>query len=182
MNLKLLVVWLLVPFTSLQSQTPQRFDIVITELFPDPTPPVALPNHEFVELKNVSGHTINLKGWKLSDRSATATIQANIEVRPDSFIIICSNSALPLFAIHGTAVGVSNFPSLNNEEDIITLSSPEGNTIHAVPYTDQWYRNSLKAGGGWTLEMIDPHNPCTGADNWKAAIDPLGGTLVKKIL
>jgi hypothetical protein len=176
MTVKLLAVFLLAPFACLQSQIPQRFDIVITELFPDPSPPVALPNHEFVELKNISGHAINLKGWKLSDGSATATIQANKEVQPDSFVIICPNSAVPLLTAFGTTIGVSNFPSLNNEEDIITLSSPEGNTIHAVAYSVQWYRNSLKTAGGWSLEMIDPRNPCAGADNWKAATDPQGGT------
>ncbi len=176
MKVKLLAVLLLVPFAMLYAQSPRQFDIVITELFPDPSPPIALPNYEFIELKNVSGHTINLKGWKLSDGTATATIQASIDMQPDSFVIVCPNSAVPLFAALGTAIGVSNFPSLNNDADIITLYAPEGSTIHAVAYTEQWYRNPLKATGGWALEMIDPRNPCTGAGNWKAATDPQGGS------
>jgi len=176
MTAKLLAVLLLAPFAALHAQTPRQFDIVITELFPDPSPPVALPNNEFIELKNVSGHTINLKGWKLSDGTTTATIQANMDIESDSFVIICPNSAVPLFAALGTTIGVSNFPSLNNDADIITLYAPEGSTIHAVAYTDQWYRNPVKAAGGWTLEMIDTRNPCTGAGNWKAAIHLQGGS------
>lgn len=176
MTVKLLAVLLLAPIAMLRAQTSRPFDIVMTELFPDPSPPVALPNNEFIELKNVSGHTINLKGWKLSDGTATATIQANVDIGVDSFVIICPNSAVPLFSTMGTTIGVSNFPSLNNDADIITLYAPEGNTIHAVAYTDQWYRNPLKAAGGWTLEMIDPRNPCTGAANWKASVDPHGGS------
>lgn len=175
MTIKLLGVLLLAPFV-LHAQTPRRFDIIITELFPDPTPPVALPNNEFIEVKNTSSHTINLKGWKLSDGTATAAIQASIDIEPDSFVIICPNSAVPLFSTLGTTIGLSNFPSLNNDADIITLYAPEGIIIHAVTYTDQWYLNPVKSAGGWTLEMIDPRNPCTGAGNWKAATDPRGGT------
>src|SRR6185436_15438202 len=30
--------------------------------------------------------------------------------------------------------------------------------------------------GGWTLEMIDTKNPCSGISNWKARIDARGGS------
>lgn len=176
MTVRLLALLLLVPFAMLHAQTAQRFDIIITELFPDPTPPIGLPNNEFIELKNVSANTINLRGWKLSDGTTTATINVNADIQPDSFVIICTNAAVPLLAVFGQAIGVSNFPSLNNDADVIALYSPEGMVVHAVAYTDQWYANAVKAGGGWTLEMIDTRNPCTGANNWKAATDNSGGT------
>jgi hypothetical protein len=160
----------------LYAQPPQRFDIIITELLPDPAPPIGLPNNEFIELKNVTTHAINLRGWKLSDGTATATINTNITLQPDSFVIICANTTVPLYTTWGTTIGVTNFPALNNDADIITLYAPEGNAIHTVAYTDQWYENAVKAGGGWTLEMIDTRNPCTGAGNWKAATHNSGGT------
>lgn len=177
MTAKLLALLLLcMPVARLYAQAAQPLDIIITELLPDPTPPVALPNNEFIELKNVSGHAINLRGWKLSDGTSTATINVNIELQPDSFVIICANAAVPVFTPFGATIGVSNFPSLNNDADIITLYAPAGNAIHTVAYTDQWYGNAVKAGGGWTLEMIDTRNPCTGSGNWKAAIHDQGGT------
>ncbi len=52
MKVRLLAVLLLVPFARLYAQSARQFDIVITELFPDPSPPIALPNYEFIELKN----------------------------------------------------------------------------------------------------------------------------------
>lgn len=175
MTVRLLAL-LLLPQLALQAQTAQRFDIIITELLPDPAPPVSLPNHEFVELKNNSARVINLRGWKLSDGTSIAAINADIEIQPDSFVIICPNAAVSSYAEFGRTIGVSNFPSLNNEADLITLYAPEGNSIHAVAYTGQWYGNPVKATGGWALEIIDPRNPCTGAGNWTAAIDHSGGT------
>ena len=176
MTAKLLAVLLCMPLARLHAQTHQRFDILITELLPDPTPPIGLPNNEFIELKNVSGNAINLHGWKLGDGTTTATINVNIDIQPGSFVIICTNSAAPSFMAFGTTIGVSNFPSLNNDADVITLYSPEGRAIHTIAYTDQWYNNAVKAGGGWTLEMIDSRNPCTGAGNWKATVNDSGGT------
>jgi hypothetical protein len=91
-------------------------------------------------------------------------------------VIICPNSAVAAFTALGKTIGVTSFPSLNNEGDVISLYAPEGNLVHAVAYTDQWYDNTIKATGGWTLEMVDTHNPCQGAGNWKAAIASVGGT------
>jgi hypothetical protein len=54
--------------------------------------------------------------------------------------------------------------------------APDGRTIHAVNYTDDWYQNELKKQGGWSLEMIDINNPCSGTDNWSASININGAT------
>ena len=56
------------------------------------------------------------------------------------------------------------------------LKSNTGLTIHAVSYSLSWYQNAVKSDGGWTLEMIDTKNPCSGISNWKASTDPRGGS------
>jgi hypothetical protein len=48
--------------------------------------------------------------------------------------------------------------------------------MHAIEYSDCWYKNDLKKNGGWSLEMIDMHLPCMGIDNWQASTDNRGGT------
>jgi len=45
------------------------FSILITEVFPDPTPVVGLPEVEFIELYNNTNATISLNNWTLSDPS-----------------------------------------------------------------------------------------------------------------
>jgi hypothetical protein len=52
--------------------------------------------------------------------------------------------------------------------------------IHAVGYNSSWYQNAVKSDGGWTLEMIDTKNPCTGMNNWKASTNINGGSPGKK--
>lgn len=167
---------LLLIFSSGFAQFANRFDVVIDELFPDPSPPVLLPNAEFIELKNVSTTAFNIRNWKLSDGSTTATITTNFILMPDSFVIICATSAVASFSTFGNTIGVSNFPSLNNDADIISLYSAEGRLIHAVGYNNSWYQNAVKSDGGWSLEMIDTKNPCTGMNNWKASENNNGGS------
>ncbi len=163
-------------YLQLTGQVAKRFDLAITELLADPSPSVGLPGYEFIELKNISPDTIALHNWKISDGNSTAVINFNYLLQPDSFLIICPIAAVNLYSVFGATLGVSGFPSLNNEADIISIYSPEGLIIHAVGYTDGWYRNNLKAAGGWTLEMIDPKNPCGGSGNWSASIHNKGGT------
>ncbi|MBC7826382.1 MAG: lamin tail domain-containing protein [Chitinophagaceae bacterium] len=175
-TLTVFMIALFVNNNSIFAQVASRFDVLITEIFADASPSFGLPPNEFVEIKNVSASSYNLKDWKLSDGSSTATISINYVLQPDSLVIICMNSAVSNFSSFGNAIGVANFPSLDNDEDLIFLLSKDGITLHAVKYNKSWYQNDLKANGGWTLEMFDTKNPCAGINNWKASIDPKGGT------
>jgi hypothetical protein len=159
---------------------PQAYDVVMEEIMADPTPSVSLPNAEFIELKNVSGRTLDLAGWKLSASASASGFFSSFILLPDSFLVLTSTSNAVLFGSSISVMGVPNFPSLPNEGGQLALVSKEGRTIHAVNYSDSWYRNAIKKDGGWTLEMIDTHSPCTGMDNWKASINTNGGTPGKK--
>ena len=163
-------------WTSACSQTANRFDILITEIMADPTPPVGLPNAEYIELRNVSAAPVNLNGWRISDASGTATISANFILQPDSAVALCSNTNAALLAGFGRSLGVPSFPSLDNDGEALVLRSPQNRIIHFVNYSSSWYGNPAKADGGWSLEMIDVRNPCSGSSNWKAGTNPLGGT------
>lgn len=160
--------------------TAQRYDIVIDELMADPTPQVALPNNEWVELKNASAFPINIQGWRLSDAGSTSGPMPNYILLPDSFVIVCTGSAVSAMSAYGNVISVTSFPSLDNDGDIITLRDAGGRVIHSVAYDISWYQNELKKEGGWTLEMIDTKSPCAGFSNWRASTDVSGGTPGRK--
>jgi hypothetical protein len=157
------------------AQGAERFSILITEIMADPSPVVGLPNAEYIEVRNCSGTAINLSGWKIGDAVSVANISANFLLHPDSVVILCSNANIAAFSFFGKAIGVSSFPSLDNEGDQLTLRSPGNKVIHSIAYTAAWYGSAAKAEGGWSLEMIDTGNPCNGS-NWKGSNDPRGGT------
>jgi len=162
------------------AQVANRYDIVIEELMADPTPQVALPNNEWIELRNTSTITINLLGWRIGDATGQSGTMPSYNLLPDSFVIICTASALAAMSAYGPTISVTSFPSLDNTSDVIYLRSPQNRIIHSVSYSDAWYQNELKKDGGWTLEMIDTKNPCSGFSNWKASVDTKGGTPARK--
>ncbi len=151
-------------------------DIIINEIFADPTPSIGLPVYEYVELYNRSPVAIDLKNWSFSDSSSSQTFPSSIILKPDSFLIVCAASLVSNFTPFGTVYGLGSLPSLNNTGDVLSLKNQAGTVINSVAYTDSWYGDNVKKSGGWSLELIDPSNPCGGANNWKASSDPSGGT------
>ncbi len=150
-------------------------DIVINEIFPDPSPQVDLPSVEFIELYNRSTEDIGLAGFKYSDPSSTATF-GNDSIKANSYLILCAKADTLEFKKYGKVIGLSPWPSLNNTSDVVTLANQNGTVISSVSYTDTWYRDAIKKAGGWTLERIDPYSTCDGPTAWKASNDPSGGT------
>jgi Lamin Tail Domain/CHU_C Type IX secretion signal domain/Bacterial Ig-like domain len=175
-----LIITLLFTFVYTQAQIANRFDIVIDELMADPTPQVALPNNEWIELRNTSATTFNLLGWRIGDASGQSGPMPAYLLKPDSIVIICTASAVAAMSAYGPVIAVTSFPSLDNTGDVIYLRSAQNKIIHAINYTDAWYQNELKKDGGWTLEMVDTKNPCSGFTNWKASTDVKGGTPGRK--
>jgi hypothetical protein len=146
----------------------------------DPAPQVGLPNSEWIELKNTSSFPVNVGGWKLADVGGQTGPLPNFILQPDSFLIVCSGSAVTSLAAFGPTVSVTGFPSLDNNGELLYLISSSGQTIHSVQYASAWYQNEVKKDGGWALEMIDTKNPCSGMSNWKVSTDANGGTPGKK--
>jgi len=156
--------------------TATPYSVVIDEIMADPTPLAGLPDAEWIELKNTTSFDINLQGWRLGKPTGQSGPMQSYILKADSFVIVCTSSALALLTPFGPVISVTSFPSLSNSGDLLYLRSSDGTIIHSVNYSDSWYKNELKKDGGWTLEMIDTHNPCTGTSNWGASIDADGGT------
>ena len=154
----------------------ERYDVIIHELMADPSPAVGLPSSEWIEVMNRSKETVNLQGWRIADRSGQSGTFPAYSLAPNAVVIICPGNAVNAMIGFGPAIAVSSFPSLDNEGDLLVLLDDRGSTMHALSYGPDWYDNDLKKEGGWSLEMIDPQNPCAGKNNWSSATDAAGGT------
>jgi len=170
----LLITFVCFSFQVLHAQN--RYDVVITEIMSDPTPQVGLPNFEWIEIRNVSANPINIQNWRVGDASGVSGNLPNFILQPDSMAIICGTTAAATMQQYGRTFGVTSFPSLANEGEMIFIRNAAGVTIHAVEYTPSWFNNAVKSDGGWTLEMVDVKNPCNGSNNWRASVDARGGT------
>ena len=176
MKLLLATSFLLLISFFVKAQSINRYDVVISEIMVDPSPVEGLPNNEWIELKNISASPINLQGWRIADASGQSGAMATYILQPGSMVIICANSAATSLSVYGDVLPVTSFPSLDNDGELIFLKTENNQVMHAIEYNITWYKNELKKEGGWSLEMINPQNPCAGISNWTASIDNNGGT------
>ena len=149
-------------------------DVIISEFFADPTPVIGLPEIEYVEIYNKSSKFFNLQGWKIGDASSEGTIGA-AWLLPGEYKILTATANVPLFTL-SSAVGTTSFPSLNNAGDDVVLKNNTGLILDKLSYTDDWYQDEIKRDGGFSLELINPNDPCSDQDNWIASNSSSGGT------
>jgi hypothetical protein len=141
----------------------------------DPLPEVSLPGKEYLEIINRTGYSFNLKNWKLSSEGQDALFPETT-IQPSGIMIICSSQDTSFFTNYGKVIGLKQFPSLTDGGKILCLSDSTGFLIHGVEYSYDWYRDELKAKGGWSLEMIDTRFPFFDKGNWIASTSRKGGT------
>jgi hypothetical protein len=159
-------------FQVLFSETPSAGDVLINEFLCDETPSVGLPEAEYVEVYNVSQKIFNLQGWKIGDASGFGTLQ-NGWIYPGEYKVLCASANEAYFTNPSM---VTSFPSFNNTGDNIVLHDANGFQIDSLAYTTDWYQDPIKSNGGYAIERVNPYDPCSAQDNWKASTSVIGGT------
>lgn len=150
--------------------------LVINEFMADFEPSFGLPTAEFVEIYNPTDLAIDLSGVSITDGGQSATIGSAV-IAAGGYAILVDQGDSTLFTSMGQVIGLSSFPSLNNSADDIFLYSATGELIDFVLYQNEWYGDSDKAEGGFSLERIDPAPlGCNNADNWLPSEANIGGT------
>lgn len=149
--------------------------LVITEIMANPIPSVGLPEYEYVELYNPNSDSVSITGWKMQFNSTTVTLPA-AKIAPQSYAVVCSNTASEYLSVYGQAFGVTSFPSLLNDGMLIKLFDSNSNLIAFANYTNSWYNDATRNSGGYSMECIDITNLAEGSNNWKASQASQGGT------
>jgi len=153
---------------------PAVHDVQINEIMADPEPPAGLPDEEYIELLNTTDKPINLNGWTLIVGTTVRTFP-EVYLQPNGYLIAGHENAAEALSPFGDFYGFSGF-ILTNAGQTVVLKNAAGQIISAVSYSDTWYGDDNKKEGGWSLEQIDPSNPCGGNTNWTASRNPSGGT------
>ncbi len=150
-------------------------DLVINEIFADPSPQLGLPMGEYIEIYNASTHIFNLTNWTIGDASSDEQI-GNYTLMPNQYLLIADDAFSFDYSIYNNAILVASLPSFNNGSDDVVLKDENGTVVDFVSYSSDWYGSSIKADGGYTLELINPTLPCTSSSNWIGSNSPDGGT------
>ncbi len=165
---------------SVSNTTVKAWDVVINEIMADPDPAVGAVNYpEYVELYNKKDIDIHLTNWKFCV-GATCKTLSDIIIPADSFIVLTATASVKIFGAEVNVAGISGFPALANSGQTLQLQNEEGNIISVVSYTDEWYGDAMKKDGGYSMEQIDPENPCAEKANWSASKGSTGGSPGKR--
>ncbi len=150
-------------------------DVLINEIFADPSPQIGLPNAEYIEVINVSNKIFDLQNWSISDGGSPGVFPSYL-LMPGEVVAIADDAFVTDFSIFPNVIFVPTFPGLNNASDNLFLKDENSLEIDNVSYSDAWYQDPIKDDGGYSLELINPTLPCANASNWIASNDPNGGT------
>ena len=162
-------------FTFYDIQIPEENELLITELLPDPSPVIGLPQAEYIELYNPSGKVISLANISLKVNTSTISLPHYL-LLPGKYLTLCQDDYVSDFEHFGDVLGLESFPSLINSGANIQLMNEEMSTIFEIDYDSSWYHDEDKDNGGWSIEMISLEGPYNCGGNWVASNNFTGGT------
>lgn len=143
--------------------------IVINEIKYDPLD----GEPEWVELTNNFEESINLKGWRIQDKTGYSIISQSDYILDSGDYLVLSDGEeiIDFYPVEIENLTIINLPSLNNSGDHLKITNPYGVTIDSVNYLADW-------GGvdGLSLERINSSSPSQDSLNWKTCEISLSAT------
>ncbi|MFW6043470.1 MAG: lamin tail domain-containing protein [Marinilabiliaceae bacterium] len=154
------------------------FDLAITEIMHDPSPPALLPESEYIELLNRSELPVNLKNMNLQ-------INGRDNILPSQWLF--PNEYVVLFRKNDdgwdfpNSLPLEKWHALTNGGGEIVLRNPSGQVVTAFRYPGVLETSKeFKQKGGWSFEVIDPDNLSGSLRNWAYCRNDTGGSPGKK--
>ncbi len=159
----------------IHGQSVERYDIVISEIMADPSPTVALPAVEYVELHNRLAHACTLSNWSLTVGNSTKSLPT-IVMDSAGYAVLIAQKHQEEFQPYCDNLYTLSSLSLTDGGQTLILRDDQERVVHAVAYRREWHTESIKQEGGWSLEMLDESLPCMGRENWNSSTSETGGT------
>lgn len=156
-------------FIFVYEETTQFGDVVINEIKYAPLP----DEPEWIELLNISGNSINLKEFIIADRTSSRIIsEEDYFLEPNNYAVLSDNEdILNFYDIPESQLVVLSLPSLNNNGDLLKLSTIHGMYVDSVTYKPEWGGNNR-----YSLEKINPVFSSSDSLNWGECNISLSGT------
>ncbi len=154
------------------TSTINRYDVVFSELMPDPEPVVSLPVYEYAELHNRSANEIDLTNWKITINKNSYPLPA-CKLKPYSNLLFSTTEGANALSIYGQAIGLfRSKTTLSNEGATLALYNAQGQIIDAVSYSANDLKNSE---GGRSLLSRKVLYPCLTSNYWYLCTNEQGG-------
>ena len=154
-----------------QGKTPEFGDLIFSEILADPDPVVQGIPSEFIEIFNKSSHTLELKGLCIN----SCVFEGNYLLLPNEYLVLGDVTESLSFLSVSNKLLIPSFPTLTNSGMLLKLSM-NGMHLDSIRYSIDWFNNSFKANGGWSLELVNPNLPCSTSINWLACESDIGNT------
>ena len=160
-----------ITFDIYQGKTPEFGDLILTEILADPDPVVQGIPSEFIEIFNTSSHTLELKGLSIN----STVFEGNQLLLPNEYLILGDVTESLSFLSVTNKLLIPSFPTLTNSGMLLSLTM-NGMHLDSIRYSVDWFNNSFKSNGGWSLELVNPNLSCSNARNWKPCENEIGNT------
>jgi len=136
------------------------------------------PEPEWVELTNIYPDSVNLKQWKISDRTTTTRhllTSTDYWLRTNEFVVVTKDS-IDFWQVHPEVRNVLFVPSMptsyfSNFSDDVVIFDHRGATMDSV-----WYRSTWGGTNSTSLERIEQTLSSNDSSNWGTSGDSSGST------
>jgi hypothetical protein len=130
---------------------------------------------EWIEFINFGKEPILLKNWAVSDLKDTTWVDSMIYIEPGDYIVLSEDTLSDFYRLDTEKMIILNkFPTLNDQEDEISLLDPTGKWIEKIHYDRQWLEGEDYRCA--SLERIHPLLYENKAENWGPCISPNAAT------
>ena len=156
-------------------QQPPTPRVVINEIMYQPPGGAPSAADEFIELHNPSASdSVDLSGWRVD--GLALTIPSGTVIPPRGYVVFVRDDARFRTTYGGgVLVGAEYKGALNDQGESILLRNQFGAVISSVSFESSAPWPTSAAGGGTSLELIDPSQDSSKVANWSASASG-GGT------